>query len=606
MEGQGKRLMSRKSVTLQLVISIPERMTFSLKYPRGTTFYCVLAVMIVTIWGSTFAATKVLILDGMSPLGIFIIRFFVAYLILLCLGRGPLWANNISDELKLALSGVLGGSLYYLLQNTALTLSQTTNVSFLLSFCPLITMLLAVVFFKDQHITRNMAIGLAVALTGVGFLIFSGQHELHLSPKGDLLALAAATTWALYSQLIRPLTGRYSSLFMTRKAFFYGWITALPLFLSDSWRTDLALLQRTEVLLNMAYLTVFATIVCYLVWNLIILHLGPVRCASFLYLDPFCAALFSLALMDERLTPALTVGLLLILSGVIVAQGHLRRKSQPKKAKEDKDMICEPLAPNTPLELCHLTTGYHLPKGDKVLAQDLSAQLRAGELTCLLGNNGVGKSTLLRTLAHFQPALQGEVKLLGEPLSRFNATRLARTLGVVLTDKVPTASLRAEELVAMGRMPFTGFWGGLSSSDQELIRRSMEQVGMLDFSRRRLATLSDGERQKLMIAKVLAQQTPIILLDEPIAFLDFPSKVEILTLLRRLAREEGKAVLLSIHDLELALQMADRLWVLQRDGSLCEGTPRDLASEGRLDFFFEAHDLHFDKDTLQYSLTKHF
>ena len=129
---------------------------------------------------------------------------------------------------------------------------------------------------------------------------------------------------------------------------------------------------------------------------------------------------------------------------------------------------------------------------------------------------------------------------------------------------------------------------------------------MLDFSRRRLATLSDGERQKLMIAKVLAQQTPIILLDEPIAFLDFPSKVEILTLLRRLAREEGKAVLLSIHDLELALHMADRLWVLQRDGSLCEGTPRDLASEGRLDFFFEAHDLHFDKATLQYSLTKHF
>lgn len=294
--------------------------------PKGTLLYCCLAVLIVAVWGSTFSATKILIQNGMSPIGIFFIRFFMSYFFLLVVSLHQIRANSWKDEGILALSGVLGGTLYYWLQNTALTMSQTTNVSFLLSFCPLITIVLATLFFKDQHITRNILVGLVIALFGVGFVIFSGQHELHLSPKGDILALLAAVSWAFYSQLIRPLTSRYSSIFMSRKAFFYGWVTAFFLFLQGDWRMDLGLLQRVDVLTNILYLTMFASVFCYLAWNKIIQKLGPVRCASFLYLDPFFSTIFSFIFMDEVMTPSLATGLVLIFSGVFVAQNNFFQK----------------------------------------------------------------------------------------------------------------------------------------------------------------------------------------------------------------------------------------------------------------------------------------
>ena len=257
----------------------------------------------------------------------------------------------------------------------------------------------------------------------------------------------------------------------------------------------------------------------------------------------------------------------------------------------------------TTFQLHDLKTGYRLQRRDIVLSANLEATLTTGELTCLLGPNGAGKSTLLRTMARFQPALDGEVQLFGQPLESYTAEKLARRVGVVLTDKLPSSSLRAEELVSMGRMPYTGFWGTLTADDRQAVDEALDMVGMTAFRRRRLATLSDGEQQKLMIAKALAQQTPVILLDEPVAFLDFPSKVEILTLLRRLAREQGKAILLSIHDLELALQTADRLWLLDSEGHLSQGTPKELAQNGSLDFFFKGHGLEFDKHTMQYTLT---
>jgi iron complex transport system ATP-binding protein len=254
--------------------------------------------------------------------------------------------------------------------------------------------------------------------------------------------------------------------------------------------------------------------------------------------------------------------------------------------------------------LVNLTTGYHLRNQDKILSRGLTANLKQGELTCLLGSNGVGKSTLLRTMARFQPILDGEILLFGQPLSIFSPDELARIVGVVLTDKLPTASLRVEELVAMGRMPFTGFWGALSKEDLKVVEDSLEVVGMKSFAHRRITTLSDGEIQKIMIAKALAQQTPVILLDEPVAFLDFPSKVEILSLLQKLAREKQKAILLSIHDLELALQTADRLWLLNNEGDLEQGAPHELAEKGSLDFFFRSSGLAFNKDTLQYTYRK--
>lgn len=260
---------------------------------------------------------------------------------------------------------------------------------------------------------------------------------------------------------------------------------------------------------------------------------------------------------------------------------------------------------NYSYKIDNLSTGYEAAsphEGRKVLASGMNARLGVGCLTCLIGVNGAGKSTLLRTMAGLQPAINGQIELMGKSLADYDVRALSRLVSVVLTDEIPEQALTAYELVAMGRMPYTGYWGTLHRRDVKMVEQALAMVGMTDFSHRRLHSLSDGERQKLMIAKALAQDTDVILLDEPVAFLDFPSKVWVLRLLSRVAREQGRSVLLSIHDLELALQIADRLWLL--DGhNFVEGEPRVLAAEGKIDFLFQGAGIQFDRETLQYHLT---
>ena len=158
--------------------------------------------------------------------------------------------------------------------------------------------------------------------------------------------------------------------------------------------------------------------------------------------------------------------------------------------------------------------------------------------------------------------------------------------------------MSVEELVGLGRSPYTGFWGGLTDEDHAIVRESIQLVGIESLSQRMVHTLSDGERQKVMIAKALAQQTPIIYLDEPTAFLDYPSKVETMQLLRRLAIQQQKTIFLSTHDVELSLQVADCIWLMEPD-MLSVGTPRELAAQGALSRFIERADITFDKETLQ-------
>lgn len=242
----------------------------------------------------------------------------------------------------------------------------------------------------------------------------------------------------------------------------------------------------------------------------------------------------------------------------------------------------------------HLCTGYTGKGGVKVVAADITAALRSGELTCLLGANGAGKSTLLRTLSAFQPALSGEIRIEGRPIGTYSPRELSTRIGVVLTEKPDLRNMRVEELVGMGRSPYTGFWGGLGADDRRIVDEAIGQVRIEGLRHRMAHTLSDGERQKVMIAKALAQQTPIIFLDEPTAFLDFPSKVEIMQLLQRLAREMEKTVFLSTHDLELALQIADRLWLMESGGAVRIGTPEDLSLDGSLSRFFRGEGISFD------------
>ena len=247
--------------------------------------------------------------------------------------------------------------------------------------------------------------------------------------------------------------------------------------------------------------------------------------------------------------------------------------------------------------LQQLSIGYRQKNQTKLVADSLSASICQGELTCLLGPNGVGKSTLLRTLSAFQPRLQGDILVLGRPIDSYTPSELSKVVGVVLTEKPDVKSMTVHELVGLGRSPYTGFWGMLSDDDYRLVDESIHQVGIDSLSRRLIETLSDGERQKVMIAKALAQQTPFIFLDEPTAFLDFPSKVEVMQLLRRLARGLGKTIFMSTHDLELALQVADTIWLMEQ-GRLSIGTPRQLALDGTLGRFVERKGIVFDRHSL--------
>lgn len=228
-----------------------------------------------------------------------------------------------------------------------------------------------------------------------------------------------------------------------------------------------------------------------------------------------------------------------------------------------------------------------------VIHSDLRIHLRAGELTCLLGANGAGKSTLLRTLSGTQAPLAGQLFLHNRPIEQYSERELSREIGLVLTDRTTAGGLTVYQLVALGRQPHTGFFGRLRPTDHDRIAQALEQVGMAHKSRHYMAQLSDGERQKAMIAKALVQECPIILLDEPTAFLDAASRIEILSLLHRLAVEQRKAILLSTHEVEHALVQADRLWLLTPQGMTC-GTPEDLVLGHHLDRLFPQSDLKFD------------
>ena len=250
------------------------------------------------------------------------------------------------------------------------------------------------------------------------------------------------------------------------------------------------------------------------------------------------------------------------------------------------------------IRLARLSIGYTTKNDRKVVAQDIDAAIYNGQLTCLIGANGVGKSTLLRTLSAFQPRLGGDILFMGRNIDSYSPQELSKLIGVVLTEKPTIRNMTVTELVSMGRSPYTDFWGRLGTEDQRIVNEALSLVGIEKLSRRLVDTLSDGERQKVMIAKALAQQTPVVLLDEPTAFLDYPTKVETMLLLRRICQEAGKTVFLSTHDMELALQTADMLWLMDRFSGLHIGTARQLADQGTLSAFINREQVTFDKETM--------
>jgi len=253
-----------------------------------------------------------------------------------------------------------------------------------------------------------------------------------------------------------------------------------------------------------------------------------------------------------------------------------------------------------------LSIGYHQGKTIRAVQQGLNLQAEAGELIALIGPNGCGKSTLLRTLAGLQVPLAGSVQLKvvdadetekHTDLKSLKLTEIALQISLVLTDSVQLGYVTVEQLVAMGRHPYTSLSGKLSRSDEKHIQDALKAVHLEAFSNRLVSELSDGERQRVMIAKALAQNTPIILLDEPTSFLDLPNRVEILLLLRTLAREMQKCILISTHEIDLAIRLADKLWLMNSGETLKTGTPAELTANGSIQSVFQGDSFGFDPET---------
>ncbi len=253
---------------------------------------------------------------------------------------------------------------------------------------------------------------------------------------------------------------------------------------------------------------------------------------------------------------------------------------------------------DTVLSARNLTVGYSDKKGGLLEVQRaLNLELRAGEVTSLMGQNGAGKSTLIRCLAGFTKPMEGEVLISGKPISKLSERDISKLVSVVLTENITQIGLSVYDLVSTGRYPYTGFFAKLSAEDHAKVEESLAVVGMNNFANKMMNELSDGERQKVMVAKALAQETPIVILVEPTAFLDLPSRIELMHVLHQLATNHKKAVLLSTHDLEQALRFSDTVWLIDGERTIECGSPEDLLLQGKLKDFFGRDGIVFDSQS---------
>lgn len=278
--------------------------------------YHLIAILTVGIWGLTFISTKVLIEHGLSPQEIFLLRFLMAYLGIWFISPRKLFADNWKDELWLLWGGVTGGSFYFFTENTALEITLATNVAFIVCTAPLLTTILFLLIYKKEKATAGLVGGSLLALVGVALVVYNGHFILKISPLGDFLTLLAAFSWAFYSLIMKKMSGRYRTTFITRKIFFYGILTILPAFILHPWQFSLSGLWQPAVWMNLLFLGVLASLVCFVVWNIILKQLGTVRASNYIYLNPLFTLIGSTVVLDEQFTVMSLMGAMLILGGV--------------------------------------------------------------------------------------------------------------------------------------------------------------------------------------------------------------------------------------------------------------------------------------------------
>lgn len=277
--------------------------------------YHLIAILTVGIWGLTFISTKVLIEHGLSPQEIFLLRFLMAYLGIWFISPRKLFADNWKDELWLLWGGVTGGSFYFFTENTALEITLATNVAFIVCTAPLLTTILSLLIYKKEKATAGLVGGSLLALVGVALVVYNGHFILKISPLGDFLTLLAAFSWAFYSLIMKKMSGRYRTTFITRKIFFYGILTILPAFILHPWQFSFRTLAAGG-LDEPSFLGVLASLVCFVVWNIILKQLGTVRASNYIYLNPLFTLIGSAVLLDEQFTVMSLMGAMLILGGV--------------------------------------------------------------------------------------------------------------------------------------------------------------------------------------------------------------------------------------------------------------------------------------------------
>ncbi len=283
--------------------------------------YHLMALLTAAIWGTTFVSTKVLIQNGLTPAEIFFYRFSLAYVVILLFSGRRLRARDWRDEGWFALAGVAGGSLYFLTENTALGITLASNVSLLVSVSPVLTVLLLALFYR-YRLRARMWVGSAAALVGVALVVFNGSFLLRINPLGDMLSLSAALSWAFYCLILRKVGGRYPSLFVTRKVFFYGLLSMACYFLFDplTWKGEA--LARPAVWMNLLFLGLVASMLCFLMWNVAVKAIGAERAAPYLYVNPLVTMLTASLVLDERITWAAVAGCVLIIGGVYWTERH--------------------------------------------------------------------------------------------------------------------------------------------------------------------------------------------------------------------------------------------------------------------------------------------
>lgn len=286
--------------------------------------YHLVAFVTVAIWGSTFVFTKMLLQNGLSPAQIFTLRFIIAYVLLLAFAlsrhRFRLFCKSLKDELLMVVLGITGGSVYFLAENAAMLYTTATNTSLIVCSCPLFAMLLfAIVYRHSERVSRLQAMGSVIACLGMAVVVLNGHFVLHLSPLGDMLAFAACLCWAVYSLLMKPATERYSSLFITRKVFFYGLLTIIPYYFFVPGFPSMEVLLRPEVLWNLLFLGVVASMICYVTWNWVISKLGAVVATNWVYFNPITTIIFAWWLLHEQITVWFLLGTVLILTGMYLA-----------------------------------------------------------------------------------------------------------------------------------------------------------------------------------------------------------------------------------------------------------------------------------------------